>query len=231
MLKNNTINLEVIRKIAVALGAMNEQVVYVGGATVSLYINDPAADDVRPTKDLDISLAIASLGELEVIRKQLIRKGFKQSPEDDIICRFRYEDIKVDVMSTKAVGWAPANPWFASGFAQKEIIEIEDQKIQILPLPYFLASKFSAFNDRGAIDPRTSHDLEDIVYVLDNRMDIVEKLAKVPDDVRSYLADQLQRILDDRVMQEAILGNLFYETREERYQRIIKCIKQIVNGI
>lgn len=231
MLKNNTINLEVIRKIAVALGAMNEQVVYVGGATVSLHINDPAADDVRPTKDLDISLAIASLGELEVIRKQLIRKGFKQSPEDDIICRFRYEDIKVDVMSTKAVGWAPANPWFASGFAQKEIIEIEDQKIQILPLPYFLASKFSAFNDRGAIDPRTSHDLEDIVYVLDNRMDIVEKLAKVPDDVRSYLADQLQRILDDRVMQEAILGNLFYETREERYQRIIKCIKQIVNGI
>lgn len=231
MLKNNTINLEVIRKIAIALGAMNEQVVYVGGATVSLYINDPAADDVRPTKDLDISLAIASLGELEVIRKQLIRKGFKQSPEDDIICRFRYEDIKVDVMSTKAVGWAPANPWFASGFAQKEIIEIEDQKIQILPLPYFLASKFSAFNDRGAIDPRTSHDLEDIVYVLDNRMDIVEKLAKVPDDVRSYLADQLQRILDDRVMQEAILGNLFYETREERYQRIIKCIKQIVNGI
>ncbi len=231
MLKNNTINLEVISKIAVALGTMNEQVVYVGGATVSLYINDPAADDVRPTKDLDISLAIASLGELEVIRKQLIRKGFKQSPEDDIICRFRYEDIKVDVMSTKAVGWAPANPWFASGFAQKEIIEIEDQRIQILPLPYFLASKFSAFNDRGAIDPRTSHDLEDIVYVLDNRMDIVEKLVKVPDDVRSYLADQFQRILDDRVMQEAILGNLFYETREERYQRIIKCIEQIVSGI
>ncbi len=231
MLKNNTINLEVIRKIAGALGAMNEQVVFVGGATVSLYINDPAADDVRPTKDVDISLAIASLGELEVIREQLIRKGFKQSPEDDIICRFRYEDIKVDVMSTKAVGWAPANPWFASGFEQKEIVEIEYQKIQILPLPYFLASKFSAFNDRGTKDPRTSHDFEDIVYVLDNRTDIVEKLAKVPDDVRSYLADQLQRILDDMVMQEAILGNLFYETREERYQRIIKCIKQIVNGI
>jgi len=231
MLKNNTINLEVIRKIAGALGAMNEQVVFVGGATVSLYINDPAADDVRPTKDVDISLAIASLGELEVIREQLIRKGFKQSPEDDIICRFRYEDIKVDVMSTKAVGWAPVNPWFASGFAQKEIVKIEDQKIQILPLPYFLASKFSAFNDRGTKDPRTSHDFEDIVYVLDNRTDIVEKLAKVPDDVRSYLADQLQRILDDRVMQEAILGNLFYETREERYQRIIKCIKHIVNGI
>lgn len=129
MLKNATINRAVIRKIALALGAMNKQVVYVGGATVGLYINDPAADDVRPTKDVDISLAIASLGELEAIREELTRKGFRQTPEDDLICRFRYEDIKVDVMSTKAVGWAPANPWFAPGFAKKETVTIEDQQI------------------------------------------------------------------------------------------------------
>jgi predicted nucleotidyltransferase len=230
MVKNTTINLEVIYKTAVALGELKVQVVYVGGATVSLYINDPAADEVRPTKDVDITLAISSLGELEAIRELLIRKGFKQSPEDDIICRFRYEDIKVDVMSTKPVGWAPANQWFAPGFAQKEIVRIKDQKIQILPLHYFLASKFSAFNDRGAKDPRTSQDLEDIVYVLDNRTDIVEEMIKAPDDVRPYLADQLQKILDDRVMQEAILGNLFYKTREDRFQRIIRSIEQMVKS-
>lgn len=231
MLKNATINRAVIRKIALALGAMNERVVYVGGATVSLYINDPAADDVRPTKDVDISLAIASLGELEAIREELIRKGFKQTPEDDVICRFRYEDIKVDVMSTKAVGWAPANPWFVPGFAQKETVTIEDQQIQILPLPYFLASKFTAFNDRGAKEPRTSHDFEDIVYVLDNRTDIVEQLIQSPEDVRSYLKEQLENILDNRVIQEAILGNLFYETREERNKRIMDSIKQIVDKL
>ena len=180
---------------------------------------------------MDISLAIASLGDLESIREELIRKGFKQFPEDDVICRFRYGDIKVDVMSTKAVGWAPANPWFSPGFAQRETLDINDQMIQILTLSYFLASKFSAYNDRGAKDPRTSHDFEDIIYVLDNRTDIVEQLAEVPDDVRPYLEEQLQRILDDRVMHEAIIGNLFYETREERYHRIIECIKQIINGI
>ena len=98
-------------------------------------------------------------------------------------------------------------------------------------MPYFLASKFSAYNDRGAKDPRTSHDFEDIIYVLDNRTDIVAQLAEVPDDVRPYLEEQLQRILDDRVIHEAILGNLYYETREERYQRIIECIKQIMNGL
>ena len=110
MLKNTTANLKVIRKVALALGSLNKQVVYVGGATVSFYINDPAAEDVRPTKDLDISLDIATLGELEAVRDELVKKGFNQTAEDNVICRFRYEDIKVDVMNTKAIGWAPANP-------------------------------------------------------------------------------------------------------------------------
>ena len=92
MLTNSTFNREVIRKIALALGEMNERVIFVGGATIGLYINDPAAADVRATKDVDITVEIASLGELESIREELIQKGFKQTPEDD-------------VMSTKAVGW------------------------------------------------------------------------------------------------------------------------------
>jgi hypothetical protein len=54
----------VVRTIAFALRELNEQVVFVGGAITGLYINDPAAVDVRPTKDVDISFAITSLGEL-----------------------------------------------------------------------------------------------------------------------------------------------------------------------
>jgi hypothetical protein len=69
---------------------------------------------VRPTGDVDISLSIATFGELEAVREELVKKGFKQSSLDHVICRFRYEDVKVDVMNTKAVGWAPANPWFAA---------------------------------------------------------------------------------------------------------------------
>lgn len=78
MLKNTQINRLAIRKIAQALGELNEQVVYVGGAVVSLYIDDPAAADVRPTKDVDISLEIASIGALENLRADLIQKGFFQ---------------------------------------------------------------------------------------------------------------------------------------------------------
>lgn len=231
MLKNTSLNKKVIIKIASALGNLNSVVVYVGGAVVSLYINNPSAEDVRPTKDLDISLEIGSLAELEKLREALIKKGFRQTAEDNVICRFRYEDIKVDVMSTKAIGWAPANPWFAPGFAFKQTLELEGQSIQILPLEYFLASKFVAFNDRGAKDPRTSHDFEDIVYLLDNRIDIVERLLAAQEDVKPFLKDQLYDILNNRLKQEAIYGNLIYEIREERYKRIMDCIKKVTHGI
>ena len=63
---------------------------------VSLYIDDTSAEDVRPTNDIDITMEIASLGELEKIREELIQKGFYQTSEDNVICRFRYEDIKVE---------------------------------------------------------------------------------------------------------------------------------------
>ena len=228
MFKNTIINRRVIKKIASALGSLNEQVVYVGGAAVSFYINDPAAEDVRPTGDVDISLSIATFGKLEAVREELVKKGFKQSSLDHVICRFRYEDVKVDVMNTKAVGWAPANPWFAPGFAKRETITIDDQQVYILPLPYFLASKLVAFNDRGAIDPRTSHDFEDIVYILDNRMDLVDQLAKAPSDVKPYLIDQFINVLNNPVKQEAIYGNLLYETREERYRMIINKLEKFI---
>jgi predicted nucleotidyltransferase len=230
-MKNATINRGVIKKIARALDELNEQVIYVGGATVGLYINDPAADDVRPTKDVDISLSIATIGELEQIRAELIKKGFTQSAEDNVICRFRYDDVKVDVMNTKAIAWAPANPWFAPGFVLRETIEIEDQTIQILPLPYFLATKFAAYTSRGGKEPRTSHDFEDIIYVLDNRTDLAEQLLKSPEDVKPFIKKELESMLADKSKQEAISGNLFYETRDARFNMIMEKLKAIINGI
>jgi predicted nucleotidyltransferase len=227
MLKNTDRNLEVVLKISHALGEMNERVIFVGGAIIGFYVNDPAAQDARPTKDVDITIEIATLGELESIRQELVKRGFRQSPENDVICRFRYDTIEVDVMSTVAVGWAPANQWFSPGFAQRVRERIGDHMIQLLPLSYFIASKFAAHGERGGTDPRRSHDFEDIVYVIDNRTDIVDQINNAPNDVRQYLKKQLGLILEDRTLQEAVLGNLEYDTREARYTRIMRCIEEI----
>lgn len=77
-MKNTLINRSIIKKVANALGELNEQVIYVGGATVTLYIDDPAADDVRPTKDVDISVKVVSSLELENIRELLNKKGLNR---------------------------------------------------------------------------------------------------------------------------------------------------------
>jgi hypothetical protein len=50
MLKNSLINRIATRTFALALAELNSKVVYVGGAVVSLYIDDSSADDVRLTK-------------------------------------------------------------------------------------------------------------------------------------------------------------------------------------
>lgn len=229
-MKNTIINKQVIQKIANALGELNNDVIYVGGATVSLYINDPAADDVRPTKDIDISLSVATINELEDIREKLTFKGFLQSAELDVICRFKFEDILVDVMNTNPIAWAPANKWFKKGFENLEKIEIEQCTIQIMPFNYFLASKFSAYEDRGGNDPRFSHDIEDISYILDNRTDWEKIIVQETDEeVKIFLIKNLRLIKEDQRFQEAILGNLFYKHADERFKLILDKINYILS--
>ena len=228
MLKNTQINKLAIQKIAKALGELNEKVVYVGGAIVSLYVDDLSAEDVRPTKDVDITLQIVSMGELENLRELLNQKGFKQSSEDEVMCRFRFEDVKVDVMSTHPVGWAPANEWFKLGFDQAISYSLLETDIKILPLPYFLATKFSAFNDRGGNDPRFSHDFEDIVYLLNYIKDLNSVLHKIDSNLKEYLKQEFENILNDKVKQEAILCNLFHEEQSARFNRIIKILERFI---
>lgn len=231
-MKNTIINKQIIQRVANALDELNKEVIYVGGATVSLYINDPAAEDVRPTKDIDISLSVASINELEDIREKLAVKGFIQSAELEVICRFQFEDILVDVMNTDPISWAPANPWFKKGFYNFEEIQIDQSIIQIMPLNYFLASKFTAYEDRGGDDPRFSHDIEDITYILDNRTDWDKLLVDEKDEiVKDYIIQNLKFIKNNSKFQEAILGNLFYETAEERFQLILNKIDFVLNHI
>ncbi len=227
-MRNTDIQSRIIEKIAIALGELNEKVAFVGGAVVSLYANDFAAEDVRPTKDIDITLQIATLGQLETLREDLVAKGFKQYADEDVICRFRYKGILVDVMSTYPVGWAPANRWFAPGFEHLTLKQVGNSTIQLLSFPYFLATKFDAHYDRGRTDPRTSKDFEDIVYLLDYVSDLEEQISVAPEDVKTYLKAEFEAILKDSVSQEAIMAQLPYLIQTERFKLIREKIYNVV---
>ena len=213
-------HIEAIKRIAGALGDLNSEVVFVGGAVVGLYADKPAAEDVRPTKDVDISLDITSLGQLEQLRQKLNQKGFHQSIQDKVVCRFHYQHIQVDVMSTEEVGWAPANKWFKPGFDFLETRDIDGTTVYLLSVAFFLASKLEAFQNRGK-DPRTSHDFEDIVYVLDNLLNLSADLSQSPRLVRNYLQEQFSGMIQNPVFQEAIFAHLPYDSAQQRYENVL----------
>ncbi len=231
MLKNTQINRAVTKKIANALGVLNEQVVYVGGAVVSLYIDDPSADDVRPTKDLDLTMEVASLSALESLREDLVARGFVQTAEESVVCRFRYEDVLVDVMATEPVGWAPGNRWFKKGFDLAYVYQLDELSIRLLPLPYFLATKFDAFFDRGIKDLYASHDFEDIVYLLNHTSDITEQIVNSDILVKNYLMECASKIIESSQLQEAIIGNLFHEAQDQRFKMIMSKLSKVADGI
>ncbi len=224
------IDTESIVEVASALGELNEKTVFVGGAVVSIYVDDPAAEEVRPTKDIDIALEIVMLGQLEILRQELAKKGFFPDPEENVMCRFVYMGILVDVMSTKEIGWAPANKWFQEGFDHVEKIILDKlTSINVLPLAYFLATKFDAYHSRGT-DPRTSHDLEDIIYLLDNRKDLASSILSASDNVLVYLQSEFISLLTPE-MEEAVLSHMNPFSRKERHPLLVTKLKEIVNQI
>lgn len=229
-MKNQIINRKATIKVAKALGELNNEVVFVGGAMVSMYIDDPAAEDIRPTKDLDLTFQITTAGKLEELREKLIGKGFIQTHEDNVICRFRFDDLIVDVMSTQAVGWAPSNKWFMPGFEKSFSLELDDITIRLMPLPYFLASKMEAFFDRGIQDLYASHDLEDILYIFNYTTNLVEKVLAADGEVIDYLKACVERMMNEDKIRSVIPAHLYYETADERFEIIVEKMKGIAEG-
>ena len=61
---------------AAALGPLLEEVVFVGGASVVLWITDPAAPPLRPTNDVDVIVEVAGRYGYEQFSERLRAQGF-----------------------------------------------------------------------------------------------------------------------------------------------------------
>jgi predicted nucleotidyltransferase len=164
----NVHNIEMIQEVAKALQELNNDVVFVGGSTVALYLNLDTADEIRPTDDVDVIIEIFSAAKYSAFSEKLLALKFSPDQSKNApICRWKYLGIIVDIMplDEKVLGFS--NKYYKSGFKHKEVLKLPNgQTIFILPLAYFLATKLEAFYNRGAKDPRFSKDLEDIVALL-----------------------------------------------------------------
>ena len=75
-------NLENIRMLELAaeqLGELLEEV-FVGGATVELWITDEAAPEFRPTDDIDVVVEITTVRDYHRFEKRVREAGFEHDP-------------------------------------------------------------------------------------------------------------------------------------------------------
>jgi predicted nucleotidyltransferase len=194
---SNHINIVRIKAVNNALQELRDQVVFVGGATISLYADRPVLE-VRPTDDIDVIIEILNYKQRQQLEERLREIGFSNDVESGVICRFKIKGIVVDIMPTDDPSIGFNNKWYPKGYEHAEIYTLDDgQTIRILTAPYFLATKLEAFKGRGGGDGRLSHDFEDIVFVLENREGLWKELETCDDGVKAYLVAEFSVLMDN----------------------------------
>jgi predicted nucleotidyltransferase len=226
-MKNRTINIGVVEEVAQALKELKDQMVFVGGAVISLYADDPAAEEIRPTKDIDMTVRLMQYNNWEKLEKQLTLLGFHPDPFGHAMCSYKYKDIPVDIMLAEDSPFGSANKWYKLGFNDLHTAKAKEEDIQILSPPCYLATKFEAFNGRG-IDYRTSHDFEDIIYVMDNRTTIVEEIANTLPEIKSFLQSELQKVIENQYFEEIISVHIHPLVSDERQAIVEEKIRNII---
>jgi hypothetical protein len=227
-MENRTINIAVVAEVAEALKDLKDQMVFVGGAVVSLYTDDVAADEIRPTADIDMTLNVVNLSNWLVLQEKLASLGFHPDPFGHALCSYKFKNIPVDIMPAEDGPLGPANKWYKLGFDNLWTVKAKEEDIKILPAPCYLATKFEAFKDRGT-DYRTSHDFEDIIYIIDNRTSIVEEVKNTLPEIRSYLQSQLLKLEKNISYDEILSAHIHPLIIADRAPIVKEKINQIVS--
>jgi hypothetical protein len=228
-MKHKTIHIEIVEKAAIALQELCAEMVFVGGAIISLYTDDASSDEIRPTKDIDLTIRIKSYSKLVSLQERLAQLKFFPDPSGMSVCSFKFEDILIDIMPSDIDVFGKPNRWYDSGIEDLIMINLGETKIRILSAPFFLATKFEAFNGRGK-DYRTSHDFEDILYVIDNRKNIVKEILESETSVKNYLMKEFGNFAKRYDYDETLSAHIHPFVAEERIPMVKEKIGKIING-
>lgn len=223
-------NLEMLEAMAARLDELLPRLVFVGGTTTGLFITDPLLPPVRVTRDVDVITEATSRQDYHQIEKQLTGLGFSPDISADApICRWRSGELILDLMPADASILGFTNRWYQDALAHAQTMVLPSNRpLQVISPPHFLATKLEAFQGRGQGDYWTSHDMEDIICVIDGRAEIVAEVAQTDGELRDYLQQQLSALLADALFTEAISGFLPGDAvSQARVPRILQRLRAI----
>ena len=198
-----------IARVARHLGDLRHHVVFAGGSLIPLLVTDPLVVRFRETIVVDFVVEIVTRAAFGQFEEALRARGFRHVVEPGApICRFEIDGVLVDAMPTDPDVLGFSNPWYPHGIRSAvETTAPDGLAIRHLSAPTFLATKVEAFRGRGRDDFLGSHDVEDLVTVLDGRPELVEEIGGSP-PLRAFLADAARSFLADGRFLDALPGHM-----------------------
>jgi predicted nucleotidyltransferase len=230
MTRKQNPNIEILMFAVERLDELADEMVFLGGCATGLLITDDAAPPIRVTRDVDAIVQVVSRTDYYQLSEKLRAKGLKEDiSEDAPICRWIAENIILDVMPTDTRILGFGNKWYASAMKYSVLVQLPSgKKIRMVSGPYFLITKLEAFDGRGGGDYQMSHDIEDIIAVLDGRSGLIDEVKRAEPSLVKELAKRFHALLNNSHFIDAVSGHMpTDEISQERVTVIKNVIKEL----
>lgn len=165
-----------------------DDVVFVGGATLVLWVTDPGAPPIRPTEDVDVIVEVTTRKAFHSFEDRLRRRSFMNDRESGVICRWRHREsgLILDAMPADARLLGFENRWQGAAMPYAVTRPLPSGRaIRAVPPPFLLATKLEAFNGRGRGDFLGSRDFADVIALVDGREELVDEIRSAPGELRT----------------------------------------------
>lgn len=202
-------NVHLVEGLVQHLGDLSNEFVFVGGCATGLLVTDTARPPVRATTDVDLVAQVTTRADYYELTDKLRALGYTEDASSDVVCRWIVGQFSVDIMPVDDTILGFSNRWYPETVATAvRCILPSGATINLISSVLFLATKLEAFHDRGNQDYGVSHDMEDIITIIDGRLELIDELADSPIHVAEYLQDEFDALLSEPNFVESIRWHL-----------------------
>jgi hypothetical protein len=211
---------------ASVLGPVLDEVVFVGGATIYLWITEPGAPPTRATDDVDVVCEVATRTEYYRLGDRLRERGLQEAVGEPVLCRWRSAEprLVLDVMPTDPDILGFSNPWYEQAISTAATISLDSGAGIRAATPVSLAAtKICAWKGRGQGDLLRSLDVHDVLTLIDGRPELIEEIKSASPTLRTYVEDELTELRAEPYFDYAVDGaTATYGTLGEERARLVR---------
>ena len=198
-----------MRAVADRLDGVGLEYAFVGGSIVNLLLDHPGLSPARPTDDVDVILETVTSRRYSEVEEKLRHLGFNHDMREKAPrCRWVLGDLTVDIMPTEGAFLGLNTAWFKEALETAAETNFTGTLLRLVSPAAFIAMKHVAFSDRGGGDYYASHDLEDLITVIDGREHIAAEIDRAPAGLRAYVRGAVRSLLATQTFDEALPGHL-----------------------